>query len=267
MTVGKYALVTGASSGIGWFISHELAERGYAILAVSDQKEDLEKLVGILKSKYKVNAMYLYIDLSDPDAAEKVHDFCRSNQLYIEVVVNNAGIMINGPLEWAHPFHVRRILNLHMVTATMLSHYFGKQMALRKSGYILNVSSISSKMPYPTLSLYGSTKSYLRFFTRAFRSEMRPYGVRVTCLIPGATVTALYDTARIPTKKLKRFGIMKEPGPVAKAGIEALFKNRAECIPGIFNKLVLTFAPLIPRKIIDLLYLRKFKTLTVDHNQ
>jgi hypothetical protein len=134
----------------------------------------------------------------------------------------------------------------------------GEQMMKRQGGYILNVSSISAVMPYPGLSLYGPTKAFLRDFTRAFRTEMKAYGVHVTCLIPGATDTALYDASKYNTPLLIKLGIMKKPAAVANAGIRALFKNRPECIPGLLNKLVLVLFPVLPHFIISIIYRRTY---------
>ena len=119
--------------------------------------------------------------------------------------------------------------------------------------------TISSKMPYPTISIYGSTKSFIRFFTRALRFEMKPFGIHVTCLMPGATATSLYDTDDLPLNQLMSFGLMKRPETAAKSGVEALFKIRSVSIPGIFNKMVMMFIPFIPGILIDMIYQKKLK--------
>ena len=139
-----------------------------------------------------------------------------------------------------------------MTTPAFLCRLFGVKMMMRKKGYILNVSSISAVMPYPGISLYGPTKAFLRYFTRALRTEMKLYGVKVTCLIPGATATALYDT--INFNVLRKLGVMKNPEWVAKAGIKSLFRNRAECVPGLLNKLIILLLPFIPHFIIGFIH-------------
>ena len=126
-------------------------------------------------------------------------------------------------------------------------------MVMCRTGFILNVSSISAVMPYPGISLYGPTKAYLRCFTRAIGTEMKLYGVRVTCLIPGATATALYDQHNFNAPLLMKLGILKKPETVAKVGIKALFSGRAECIPGLLNKLIVFLFPIIPHFIIGLI--------------
>jgi short-subunit dehydrogenase len=128
-----------------------------------------------------------------------------------------------------------------------------------QNGYILNISSISAAMPYPTISLYGLTKSFLRGFTRALRSELKGSGVSVSCLIPGATATALYDTDHINVPMLIRLGIMKKPEDVARAGVDALFRGKAERIPGLINKFIMLFIPLIPHALIGNIYKKRVR--------
>jgi short-subunit dehydrogenase len=132
----------------------------------------------------------------------------------------------------------------------------------RGSGYILNVSSISAVMPYPTISLYGPTKTYLRYFSRALRYELKPSGIHVSCLLPGAIDTGFYDDTGFDIGKGRKLGIVKMPEFVANSAMKALFRNRAECIPGLLNKLVVRFFPLIPRSWIGLIYRRKLMKQT-----
>ena len=259
----KYALVSGASSGIGWHISRELAARGYSIVAVSNQAEQLNALKSELEKAYQIKVHTRDCDLSETSAAESIFDYCQQNNLEVEVLVNNAGILIYGEFVDVDIKRTRTILQLHMNTPVMLCRLFGELMVKKQIGYILNVSSISAVMPYPTISLYGPTKAFLRQFTRALRSELQGSGVRVLCLLPGATATGLYDTMEINIPLSMRLGIMKKPDDVAKAGVTALFRNRAESIPGLLNKFTMRIIPLIPGSLIRYIYRRRKK---VRHN-
>ncbi len=250
----KFALVTGASSGIGWHIAAELARRGYSIVAVSNQPERLSLLKGHLENTCKVSVETIDMDLASEGAAGRVFRFCQERNLEVEVLVNCAGILIYGETIGADPERVRSILQIHMLTPAMLCRLFGEGMAARGTGYILNVSSISAVMPYPTISLYGPTKAFLRKFTRALRFELRPLGIRVTCILPGATDTTINEGTSFRFDRGKRWGLVKKPENVAAAGIRALFRNRAEYIPGIFNKLTLWLVPFLPYFIIGLVY-------------
>jgi len=252
-----YALVTGASSGIGWHISRELAKRGYSVVAVSNQPEQLKKLKSELEEASLIDVQTLECDLSETGAAESIFDFCQQKELQVDVLVNNAGMLVFGEVIGAETEKVRSILQLHMNTPVMLCRLFGELMSKNHLGYILNVSSISAVMPYPTISLYGPTKTFLRKFTRALRTELKETGVNVLCLLPGATATSLYDTKNINLSLAMRLGIMKKPELVAKAGVKALFNRRAECIPGLLNKFVMRIIPLIPNCLISFIYRKK----------
>lgn len=250
----KYALVTGASSGIGWHIAKELAARGYGIVAVSNQGEQLAELKSELEESYQIKVQILDLDLSRSEAATEVFAFCQENKLEIEVLVNNAGMVAYGDVVETDVEKVRAISTLHMNTPVLLCRLFGKQMQKNQKGYILNVSSISAVMPYPTIPLYGPTKTFLRKFTRALRYEMKRNKVHVTCLLPGATATALHDPEKVNLSLAIRLGVMKKPANVARAGIQALFNNRPVRIPGLLNKFVVYFFPLIPGSLIYAIY-------------
>lgn len=255
---GRYALVTGASSGIGWHLSEELAARGYSIVAVSNQAPALQNLKDVLEESHGVVVHTLDCDLSERDSAETVYSFCRQKGLKVEVLVNNAGIMTYGEAFSIDKKLTENILQLHMNTPVLMCRLFGSRMMEVGKGYILNVSSISAVMPFPTISLYGPTKSFLRNYTRALRTELNRSGVSVTCLIPGATATALYQTDHLNLPRLLGLGIMKRAETVARAGILAMFRGRAEKVPGLLNKVILIVIPLIPNALIAYIY-RKTK--------
>jgi uncharacterized protein len=254
----KYALVTGASSGIGRHISIELAQRGYSIIAVSNQPEQLNILKEELEAAFEISVHPLNINLAQADAGTRVFDFCETNGLETEVLVNNAGMLAIGEAITVDYQSASDLLQLHVVTPALLCQLFGKKMAACKSGHILNISSISAVMPYPTISFYGPSKTFVRSFTRALRTELMGNGISVTCLLPGATATALYEGRKVNIPLAMKMGVMKKPEAVAKAGVKALFNGKAECIPGTLNKLVVYLLPLIPAFVIVWIYrLRK----------
>lgn len=250
----EYALVTGASSGIGWHISRELAARAYSIVAVSNQPNQLNTLKSELEKDYGIKVETLDCDLSRVDAAENIFNFCQEKKLQVEVLVNNAGILVYGEVVSVDINTAKTILQLHMNTPVMLCRLFGEFMKTNGKGYILNVSSISAVMPYPTIALYGPTKTFLRKFTRALRTEMKGCGVNVSCLLPGATATALYDNKKINIPLAIKLGVMKKPESIARAGVKALFNERAECIPGLLNKFAMLFTLIIPHALIGFIY-------------
>ena len=255
--IGKsYALVTGASSGLGWYISIELVGKGYNLIAVSNQPEELEELKKKLEEGYNVSVITVNLDLAEENAAKSLFDYCEENNYQVDILVNNAGMLVYGEVLTIEYSRVRSILNLHMTTPALLCRLFGEKMEQKGQGYILNVSSISAVMPYPTISLYGPTKSFIRNFSRALRTEMKPKGVKVTCLLPGAMDTGLLKEYNSKLRLAKRIRIVEHPEKVARVAIKAVFRNRSECIPGVLNKLTIWLLPFVPQFIIVLIYRR-----------
>jgi short-subunit dehydrogenase len=201
-------LVTGGSSGIGWAIAKELAKRGFQLLLVSNQEEELAQCKAKIEQQFSVACYTLFRDLTTPTAAQEIFDFCTEKKWEILVLINNAGMLVFSETISTPIAKINAILKLHVYTPTMLCRLFGEQFEHQKKGWILNVSSISAVMPYPGISMYGPTKTYMRYFTRAFRSEMKRYKVYVTCLLPGATETGLYDPNRINLSLAKKIGVI-----------------------------------------------------------
>ncbi len=196
------------------------------------------------------------MDLAREAAAKTLFDYCEEKDLQVDVLVNNAGVLVYGEALKVDYARSLSILNLHMTTPALLCRLFGEKMTKRGKGHILNVSSISAVMPYPTISFYGPTKSFLRNFSRALRTELKPSGINVTCLLPGAMDTRLLDVYSAKLEIGKKIRIVKHPEKVARAGIKALFRNRSECIPGMLNKLTICLLPILPQFIIGLIYRR-----------
>lgn len=248
------AVVTGGSSGIGLSIANELARLGYDIILVSNQYEALENAKRDLISKYKINCSIIYQDLTDRNAGDIVFNKSLEISKSIIILVNNAGMLLFSEMIEIEKGKVEKILQLHITTPTILCNLFGAYMKEKKCGHILNIASISAVMPYPGISLYGPTKTYLKYFSRAIRYELKPHNVNVSVALPGATETNLYDPNKINLQLAKKIRIMKTSDDVAKKCIHGLFKNKSIIIPGIMNKLTVLFLPLIPSRLIYFLY-------------
>lgn len=245
------ALVTGGCSGIGRAIAGCLAERGHPLVLVSDRAEALAETAAALRAR-GATVDTLVMDLARAEAASELYEAVRARGHEVDVLVNNAGFFFFGEAVDASPERANRLLQLHVVTPSLSCTLFGRDMRARRRGHILLVSSISAWRDFPGIGYYGSSKKYLRGFARALRSELRPYGVVVTCLAPGATATALYDPAVVNVDLARRLGVMMDPERVARAGVAALFAGRAECTPGLATRALGTLAALTPQPVVDL---------------
>lgn len=244
------ALVTGACSGIGLAIARHLAARGHALILVSNREGPLaEAAAGLASAGVPVHTIVQ--DLAAPDAAEALVAAVDARGLAVDILVNNAGVFFFGEVADADPARARAMLQLHVVTPSLLCTLFGARMRAARHGRILLVSSISALRPFPGIAYYGSSKAYLLSFARALRSELGVYGVGVTCLLPGATATALYDPAVVDLAKAQRFGVMTDADFVAAAGVDALLRGDAECIPGLVTRAMTAAARLVPQPAID----------------
>ena len=247
------ALVTGGCSGIGKAIAERLAVRGYALVLVSDRAGPLEATAAAIRATPGVPVDVVCLDLARPEAAEELHRRVRAMGLEVDVLVNNAGAFFFGEVADARLDRARALLQLHVVTPSLLCSLFGREMRERRSGHILLVSSISAWRDFPGIAYYGSSKKYLRGFARSLRSEMRVHGVGVTCLAPGPTATGLYGTATATVRRGKQLGLFLDPDRVAEAGVRGLLAGRAEVVPGLSNRILARVAALTPQWVVDLI--------------
>lgn len=232
-----------------------LGSLGYQLVLVSNRPAELEAVAEKIGQAYGVAVQAIACDLARPEAAEELYRSVREKRIEVDILVSNAGLFFFGEAVDASPEQARAMLQLHVVTPSLLCTRFGRDMRERGRGHILLVSSISAWRDFPGISYYGSSKKYLRGFARALRSELGVYGVNVTCLAPGPTATGLYDTTSVPVQRARRLGIMMDADAVAEAGLSAMFARRAEHIPGLLNRALTLCAALAPQPAID--YLRR----------
>ena len=259
------ALVTGASSGIGLEYARELCIRGYDVVMVSNEQERLAQHAVEFARMYGVQTWPLYLDLSLPDAAEHLHGFCVALGLQVEVLVNNAGIFRLKHVVNLSVAIVRTMLMLHMNTVVLLCRYFGEDMKKRGKGYILNMSSMSAWFPYPGISLYASTKCFLKSFSRAFRLEMLDYGVNVTTVCPGAIATDLYNLPLHLQRLAVRIGVMMKPDTLARRALNGMFRHRAQMIPGVINYFFIGILSLLPYGVVRWGMRKMMRQLKMDN--
>ena len=246
-----FALVTGASSGMGLEFAKQLAQRGYNLLIVSNVPE-IHDAAEMLKSRIsnlqdQTEVVSLIMDLGRQSSARELYEYTRAHEMEIEVLVNNAGVYHDRDILDDSEAFTSLIMNLHMYTPAMLCYLFGQDMKTRGKGYILNVCSVTSKMAAQRLGTYGGTKAFLSHFTRALHIELRKYGVYVTDVSPGAVDTGLYSIPPVFTKIGKCLGIIVSPQTLVRRALRALFLGRAKTtIPTVFWRVLCFIILLIP---------------------
>jgi uncharacterized protein len=247
-----FALITGASKGIGKSIAEILAARGYDLLLVARSSDLLEKVSKEIQDATAKTCAWLSLDLSEDQAAEKVYDWCKKNQYAVSVLVNNAGYGLSGSFEKYSPLEHEQMLQVNIVTLTKLTRLFLPDLLSQPEAYILNIGSSASYQAVPFLSAYAASKAYVLSFSRGLYQELKKTSVSVTCLCPGPTDTNFVNRANVGAKGQKtaeRFNMT--PQAVAKIAVDSLFHRRPEVITGAMNKLSAFFAWLLPKTVVE----------------
>lgn len=242
----KWALVTGASSGLGLEFADLLAARKVNLVLAARRREPMEKLAADLRRAHGIEVVVEPIDLATPGAAARLKSGLDAKSLRIDVLVNNAGYGLHGDFLDTPLDRTVDMIQLNITALTELSYIFGKDMAARRSGEILLVASLLALQPVPTYAAYAATKSYVLALGEALHDELRSHGVVVTTLCPGHTETGFDAASGAPVSPMLRLLTMK-PRPVAESGLRALSRKRASVIAGFKNNVVAFSNRLTPR--------------------
>ncbi|MCK4176955.1 SDR family NAD(P)-dependent oxidoreductase [Aciditerrimonas ferrireducens] len=241
------ALVTGASSGIGERFARLLAADGHDLVVVARRRPALEALARALHEAYGTEVEVLVADLASEEGLRAVED--RLARGPVETVVNNAGFGWYGPY-WEQPEAVvTEMVAVNVAAVARVARAALGPMVARRRGGLLNVSSTASFAPGPRGALYHATKAFVTSLSEALHEEARPHGVRVTALCPGFTPTGFQERARVSTVRVPRFAVT-DPDRVARAGLAALARNQALCVPGAANVAAMVGSQLAPRSVV-----------------
>ena len=265
-----YALVTGAASGMGRIYSEQLALKGYNVVLVDINAKGLEETAAMVQARVKssdsipadmkarLSLVTIVQDLSVPDAADRIYERTDSEGCKVEVLVNNAGVMYCQGIAETSERMLRLIMMVHMNTPLMLCRKYVGAMKERGCGYILNISSLAAWMIWPGIGMYGTTKRFVRNYSRELRIECQKTGVSVTNAYFGAV-----DTPLVPLKdSLRRIArglmVMIRPEKAVERALRATFRRRKGTMPGFLNKLFWPFIVILPDCLLGWIY-RKAK--------
>lgn len=252
----EYILITGASSGIGYEMAQQLAEKRYNLILVARTGAVLEKMQHDLSSKYSIDVQYMDIDLSKPEYAVQLFNEIKAEKYFITHVVNNAGFGGYGNFIDTSLDLELNMINLNVSSIVVLTKLFAKDMAKRGHGRIMNVASLLSFIPFPYYAVYSASKTFVLSFTETVAAELEGTGVVVTALCPGTVETAFH------TPEMRKTNAMKANKPmsakvVAKAGVDLLLKGKGKKIVGFNN----WFISNLPRITPDFLMMKIKKNL------
>lgn len=262
----RYALVTGAASGMGRIYCQELALKGYNVVMVDINDAGLDQTAQIVKEavevsdkvpaqmKEQLKLLKVVQDLSVLDAADKVYQATEAAGCEVEVLVNNAGVMYCQGIAETSERMLRLIMMVHMNTPLMLCRKYVGAMKERGCGYILNISSLAAWMSWPGIGMYGNTKRFVRNYSRELRIECQKTGVSVTNAYFGAVDTPLISI-RPGLKKLARaLTVMISPEKAVRRALRATFWRCRGTMPGLLNKIFFPFIVILPDFLLGWVY-------------
>jgi short-subunit dehydrogenase len=244
--IKKYALITGATSGIGYELAKLFAQDQYNLVLVARNQQELD-LKATEFREYGVEVTTMAKDLFNRDEAFTVYQEVKNLGIDIDVLVNDAGQGVYGQFKDTDIARELNIIDLNIASVVILTKDFLKDMISRNSGKILNLASIASKTPGPWQSVYHGTKAFILSFTEAIREEVKDFDITVTALLPGVTDTDFFNKADMNDSKAVQDEDSKaDPAAVAKDGFDALMAGKDKVISGMKNKMQVSMSNFMP---------------------
>ncbi len=242
----KYALITGATSGIGLELAKVFAANGYDLVIVARNENELASTANFLRSDRDIDIITIAKDLFDVKNAFALYDEVKAKGINIEVLVNDAGQGQYGEFVDTDIERELAIIQLNVASVVVLTKQFLKDMVSSGKGKILNVASIAGKLPGPLQAVYHATKSFVHSFTIAVREEVKETGVSLTSLLPGATDTDFFRKADMERSKIVQEGTLDDPAKVAQDGYDALIAGDSMVVSGMKNKMQVAMGNIMP---------------------
>ena len=252
---GKWALVTGASAGIGVALAEELASGGTNLVLTARRKDRLQELAHRLTSTYRVSTEAFPADLADSSAAEKVFAFTKEKRIEIELLVNNAGFGQYGEFSSIEKQRLLDMVQVNCHAVVHLTRLYLPEMITRGHGDVLILASTASFQAVPYISTYSATKAFDLLFAEGLAEEMKPHGIRVCALCPGSTESEFHAISG--QEKFKRR--METAEKVARTGLQALAAGKSYVISGLGNYLGAHGERLVPRRFVTKIAAGMFK--------
>lgn len=243
-----YAVVTGASSGIGKELAKLCAKSGYDLVLIARSREPLEALADEIQKDFRRHSIVIPKDLSRLGAAIELYNETEAVRGDIHILINNAGFGVQGLFIESDLSRQMEMLYLNCGALTELTHLFGKDMSARRDGYILNVASTAAFQPGPLMAVYYASKAYVLSFSSALHNEMKDFGVAVTALCPGPTLTEFQNRAGVASSSLFKGPNVMTASDVAAIGFKGLMKRKPFVIPGRLNATMAFLTRFAPRQ-------------------
>ncbi|MFM7156257.1 MAG: SDR family NAD(P)-dependent oxidoreductase [Bacteroidota bacterium] len=244
----KYAIITGASSGIGLELARIMAEEGHHLILTARNVLALEDLAKELRNTHKVDIQVIPCDLSEPQSAFAFYKEINNRNLSINCLVNNAGFGLLGEFKDMEADMLHRMIELNCNSLMILSRLFADDLIASK-GRILNIASVAAFYSGPLMAVYYATKAFVVSFSEALNFELRPHGVSVTAHCPGPTRSNFQIRSGMHSTTLFKLFPVPNSDIVAKHAYRAMMNRKSLAIHGLFNRFMLAFGSLSPRSL------------------
>jgi short-subunit dehydrogenase len=247
----RLAVVTGASSGIGLAVARHLADQQYDLVLVARREERLKALADEITSTRHVQVYTLGLDLSATGASMEVKHFLETNDLQVDLLVNNAGFGLVGRFAELDRERQLNMIQLNVVAVTDLTRLLLPDMISRGHGRIVNVASSAAFQPAPLMGVYHATKSFVLFLTEALAEELRGTGVTATVVCPGPVGQTEFGDHTGTDEKVPGLGLVRvDAADVARIGLKAATKGKVVSVPGLIMRLSSMVTPRLPRALV-----------------
>lgn len=241
----KFALITGATSGIGLELAKLFAKDKKDLIIVARDEDKLKSTAALLERE-GIEVILVSLDLFREGAAEDLYTHIKGLSIPVDILVNDAGQGVYGKFVENELDRELDIIQLNISSLVTLTKYFAQDMVASGAGKILNLASIAGKAPGPYQAVYHGTKAFIHSFTEAIRVELKDTGVSVTSLLPGATDTDFFRKADMLDSKVVQEGELADPEKVARDGYEALLAGKDMVISGFKNKVQVALGNFTP---------------------
>jgi uncharacterized protein len=244
---GKWALVTGASAGIGVALAEELAAGGTHLVLTARRLDRLQEVADGLRKKHGIQTQVVTADLAKRAAPQEIYAFTKEKGLRIDLLINNAGFGQYGEVPEVETQRLLDMVEVNCTAVVHLTRLFLPEMVARRSGDILILASTAAFQAVPYISTYAATKAFDLFFAEGLAEEMKPHGIRVCALCPGSTESEFHTVARQEEFTARN----QEPADkVARTGLQALAAGKSYVISGLANYLGAHSQRLVPRRLV-----------------
>ncbi len=253
---GRWALITGASAGIGVAFATQLAAEGTHLVLTARRRERLEVLARKLEKDHGIRTEVVSADLARPEAPQTIYEFTKQKKIDIDLLINNAGFGQYGELPKVETQRLLDMVQVNCLAMVHLTRLYLAEMAARRRGDVLIVASTASFQAVPYISTYAATKAFDLLFAEGLAEEMKPYGIHVCAVCPGSTESEFHVIAG----QEKFSGKKQETAEkVARTGLQALADGKSYVISGLGNYIGAQSQRIVPRRMVTRIAAKMFR--------